>query len=84
MENQKKIMILFTTTGILHGLAANHITKIYGDKTFILVSIALVLYLLTEISERYFKVKGFKDLFGPGIWPYITVFYVTWMIAMNL
>ena len=84
MEKQKKIMILFTSTGILHGIAANHITNIYGDKTFILVSIALVLYLLTEISERYLDTKGFKELFGPGIWPYITVFYVTWILAMNL
>ncbi len=84
MEKNLKIMLLFTGTGIGHGLLAEQIVKTTNGGILMLASIALTLYILITLSEKFLDEKSIKNLFGPGIWPYLTVLYATWLIATNL
>ncbi|MCK5299727.1 MAG: hypothetical protein KAJ54_01095 [Candidatus Aenigmarchaeota archaeon] len=84
MEKNKQILALFTTAGILHGVAAQQIVASQNGGTLMLSSVALVLYGLITISNRFIEQRDTKKLFGPGIWPYLTVLLISWIISMNL
>jgi hypothetical protein len=85
MEEDSKIMLLFSTVGILHGISATHIiNSTTNGGILMLTSIALVLYILTGITEKYTEKKEFKQILGPGIWPYTILMYATWVITINL
>ena len=79
-----KIMLLFTITGILHGTIAKDIVNIPNGWSLMLGSIMFVLYALVIISDKIFNEKEIKNLFGPGIWPYLTILHAVWLISINL
>ena len=63
MEKNKQILALFTTAGILHGVAAQQIVASQNGGTLMLSSVALVLYGLITISNRFIEQRDTKKLF---------------------
>lgn len=89
MENHLKITGLHVITGLIAaGLSASFSLGLFGFKNEILAAVIglAILYATGQISDKLFgkgEVKGFKSWFGDGILPFISIWFLIWIILYN-
>ncbi|GAA5819448.1 MAG: DUF5379 family protein [Methanobrevibacter sp. CfCl-M3] len=89
METHLKITGLHVITGLIAaGLSASCSLGLFGFKNEVLAAgIGLaILYMTGQISDKLFgkgEVKGLKSWFGDGILPFLSMWFLIWIILYN-
>ncbi len=78
METETKMVLLYSFMGLLVGVLSPKI----GVRQMLVLGIVLLIGL-GEITDRVIHKKTFSWWFGNGAWPYLAMWFATWVIIHN-
>ncbi|MDR3291407.1 MAG: DUF5379 domain-containing protein [Methanobrevibacter sp.] len=89
MERHLKITGLHVITGLIAaGLSTSFSLGLFGLKNEVIAAAVglAILYATGQISDKLFgqgEVKGLKAWFGDGILPFLSMWFLIWIILYN-